>query len=664
MTVFAAEKSVAEGSFVPLLPKFNPHLGAPYVANWNDFPVIDEPLLFVGGTLSRFIGLFAATNALVLAAHVLAGLSLFAVCRALRYRWQWSFAAALAFALAPYAFQRGLSHLNLTYYWHVPLGLLVCWWCAARDGVEIRSRRFWFGLAVALVTGVSNVYYTNMFLQFLGFAALAQAVRRNSWRRVATPIVLGGACFSAFLAMNVDTLYHRAVHGKNSEVAHRMYEALEIYALKPLDLFIPPGNHRLEAAREFRKDYQLDKARRAYVRGEGPVPYLGLAGIGALLCLALVCASRSLREPRQPLPVEALGISWIVLFSVIGGVNGFLGQLGLTLFRCTNRFSIHVLALSLLFGARALTRVSASWRPSRVNAGMLLLVGLICWDQLPLQKTAESLARTEMRVSSDRAFTAAMEDALPPSAMVFQLPVMPFPESWPIHQMTDYEHLRPYLYSTDLHFSYGSDKGRAREKWQDVAARQPVPELVATLERAGFAALYINRKGYPDGGAALLTKLREAGRTTVIESPAGDLVCVLLHPAVSPELPQSPPYFSAGWYGEEGNAQGDTWHYSKGDAEIVLFNTSSHPQSRRFSFQLASPSPRTVEIWVKDRMLYRSPDLSFERVSHSLTLSLAPGETTLTFKTQAPVTFPHNPDTRLLGFLLYNPRLEVAPDGA
>jgi hypothetical protein len=288
---------------------------------------------------------------------------------------------------------------------------------------------------------------------------------------------------------------------------------------------------------------------------------------------------------------------------------------------------------------------------------MLLLSAIIGWDQLPFRTTPASIAPVEEQIRSDGAFTAAMEKALRPSAMVFQMPVMRFPESWPIEKMTDYEHLRPYLYSSALHYSYGSIKGRGQDDWQQFAARLPVPSLVDTLERAGFSAIYINREGYADSGAALVSGLQQAGRAEVIESPAGDLVCVLLHAATKPELPESPPGFSAGWYPEESNSQGDFWRYSRGNAEIVLHNATSRPQTRRLAFELASPSPRTVEIWSADRVLYRSPPLGAERMAQSLHLNLPPGMTTLVFKTEPPVRFLDSEDTRVLGFLLYNLKL-------
>ena len=652
--MLAGGKAAAEGHFPLVLPKFNPHLGAPYVANWNDWPIVEEPLFVLSGLFARCLGLFAGLNLMVLLGQVLAGISFYLVCRWLRYRWEWAFAGSLAFALSHYAFQRSLAHLVLTYYWHVPLCLLVVWWCGSRRGLQLRGGRFWFSVVVALVTSVQSPYYTHVFLQFLGLAAVAQLFRRGNWKKIVAPGALAAVTAAGFVLMNVDTIYYQRVHGKNVEPTYRSYQNLEVFALKPIDLLIPPPDHRSSAAKAIASRYLYDESYKTSIPGEAFSPYLGLVGIAAIGSLAFTSIRRVAAFPSYPLSVHAVQVIWLLLFSVIGGVNGILGQFGLTAFRCTNRFSIVILALALLFAVRELTRFTRSWRPSLVLAGAISVVPLIFWDQLPPRQSHSAIARAEAMVRADRAFTLAMEKALPRNAMVFQLPVMRFPESWPIHQMGDYEHLRPYLYSSTLHYSYGSNKGRRESDWQSAVEREPADKLTLAVERAGFAAIYINRKGYADHGAALISSLQSLGYNTVIESPAHDLLCVLLKPSATPSLPAPPPQFTTGWYGEEGDPKGERWQCSSGDGEILLHNDSGREEAVHISFQLASHSPRTARLLVDGRLVYESPSLSPEKVSHFFSFWLQPGTTKLSFTTDPPVRFPGNPDRRLLGFILYN----------
>jgi phosphoglycerol transferase len=172
---------------------------------------------------------------------------------------------------------------------------------------------------------------------------------------------------------------------------------------------------------------------------------------------------------------------------------------------------------------------------------------LILWDQVPRAPTAEETVTIRRQVDADREFAEKMEAALPEAAMVFQLPVMEFPES-PIPGVPSYDHFRPYLYSKKLRYSFGSMKGREREKWQPAlqglmfegatldkqAQRIAVnttnfSRAIDELKKLGFSAIYINRNGFPDRAKGLEEALLDLGYSKPpIRNATGDLVCVVL----------------------------------------------------------------------------------------------------------------------------------------
>ena len=76
-----------------------------------------------------------------------------------------------------------------------------------------------------------------------------------------------------------------------------------------------------------------------------------------------------------------------------------------------------------------------------------------------------SRARYLSNVESEKAFVHRVEDLLGEDAEIFQLPIVPFPENPPVYRMSDYDHLRAYLHSDTLGWSYGGVKGRASD-WQ------------------------------------------------------------------------------------------------------------------------------------------------------------------------------------------------------
>ena len=140
--------------------------------------------------------------------------------------------------------------------------------------------------------------------------------------------------------------------------------------------------------------------------------------------------------------------------------------------------------------------------------------------------------------------------------MIFQVPVMNFIDADPINDCQPYEHVRPYLWTKTLRFSFGSVQGRPREAWQTLVMNLPIEQMVPQLEQFGFGAIYFNRKAYKDHAEAAIKDLARLGKTQLIEDDAHELVCVQLTPSPHPALPHSDDVaqivFTRGWVPEEG----------------------------------------------------------------------------------------------------------------
>ncbi|MCE0498945.1 MAG: tetratricopeptide repeat protein [Methylacidiphilales bacterium] len=519
-------KAAEDGHLWPLFYTNVPELGAPHVANWNDFPTTEKPFFCLTGLLARVTGLFTAANCSILVGQVLAALSFYAATRLLGCSWVWSFAGGLIFGFSRYAFNYGLH--NVTYYWHIPLCLVVCEWIFRGEGIRLGERRFVFALVIAFVTGVQHVYYTNLFAQFVLFGGLLQGYRRG-WKAALPALAIVGSAAVAFLLMNFNSILYALVYGRNENAVVRSYQWLEIYGLKLVDLVVPPPDHRLGVFASWGAAYFKED-----ILSPGDC-YLGLTGLAALAWLAVVSLRRLAEGAR--LPLEACLILWIIIYAEVGGINGIIGTLGFQLFRATARYSIFILCIALMFAVRRLSLME--YRNKFLIYGAALLgTGLALWDQTPPLVSAGDLEKTARLVASDREFTEKMEERLPPNAMVFQLPIMDFPES-PLGSLTPYDHLRPYLYSRHLRFSFGSDKGRPQDKWQHDLSQLTFTDEVSRIESYGFAAIYLNRNGYEDKGEGLLKALKEMGHGDTLESPQGDLVCISLNPSPQPKMDET-----------------------------------------------------------------------------------------------------------------------------
>jgi len=529
-SVLASIKASSEGHIVPLLPKHIPELGAPYGADWDDCPLVEQPLFWLTGLAAKLCGVFTAANLAVLVAQVLAALAFYVTCRSLKCDWAWAMSGALVFAFARMAIARQIHHLPVTFYWHVPLCLLVCWWISGGE-LQWRNKLHWIGLGIGVITGIQNPYYTNMFLQLAALATVFRALDRD-WKSAAAGASIILTTFGIFLLMNANMVLYHLLQGPNIGSIVRVYEWLEVFALKPLDLFMPPPDHPIAWLANYARSYR----EHVLVPGETPPSnYLGLVGIASLFWLVLVAAKNTVSRPRMPIPVEAWQVMWIFCYSTIGGINGFLGTLGIQLFRSTNRLSIFILAIALVFSVKSLSRLN--WSRSKVVIFATLLTMVALLDQIPPPPVTASIRQTAEIVAADRQFVLQIERRLPRGAMIFQLPPCPYPES-SAPGIPAYDYFRPYLFSRSLRYSYGSIKGRSRDNWQFTIGRNGIIAAVSDLESYGFRAIYIQKNGFQDYGAGLLHALADAGKSEVIEHPNGEIALLILKPRANPVLPR------------------------------------------------------------------------------------------------------------------------------
>ncbi len=553
-------KSVNDEGFLPFGWKPVSTLAAPDTGGWDRFPTPDEVLLSLFALLFRWWGVFVGTNIGVLLGHLMAAATFYLVARrGYGIATPWAFLGGLAFGLAPYQFAQQPHHVSCQYIWYLPLFPLVWRWMAAGQGLSAGSRRLWWAGWIGFVTGLQNTYYANIFCQIVLVCGGVRAWQQRAWSSLKPAALVIAAVATAFLLSNLDTITHRLAHppeGGHSDatpiVSQREYKWMDIYGLKLVDLFIPPVNHHSSEFAVFGRNHRAASV----LNDEEGSGYLGLLGIGCLLFLAGAAVRAMIEGRSENVPLEAWWVLWIIIMFTTGGLNAIIAAFtGFTLFRTAIRYSIVVLLLALLYVGSRLTawqqQAAMTVGPGRVKAiavaATLASTALVLWDQLPRTPTADQQAAIATAVDSDRVFVVAMEAALPVAAdgkkpMVFQLPVM---VGRPLKELPPSTHYRPFLSSQQLHFSVGASGSTLQ--WQHEVERQlfrgaerhgqgratmldesNAKQALEMMLQRGFDALYVNRAGYSDRAVGLEAMLKQVGYTTIIESPKGDLLCVLL----------------------------------------------------------------------------------------------------------------------------------------
>lgn len=491
----------------------NDELGAPRGQELYDFPVFagDNAQL----AIVRVLGLVArdpivALNLFFLLTFPLAALTAFLVLRRLRVGFPAALVASVLFALLPYHFLRGEDHLFLAAYWAVPLGCFLVLSVLADTPLvtPLRSLRALAILAACVVIGSAAVYYAAFTLVLLAAAGVLSALARRSWRPVVTTGVLGATIVAALVVNFAPAIVDRLREGSNPEVERFAFET-EVFSLRPLQLVLPVRDHRIDFLADLRDRYEKQVGTtEASFAALGVVGAFGLAFLLGTLLLAAVRTGAPRGDPL--LRYAAVSALVALFFAMTGGLAPVVSYAISPQLHAWNRLSVFIGFFSLLAVALLLDRLEG--RVAWAVAAVLIAVGALDQTTGAMTPRYGEVAR-EWR--SDEDWAAAVDAALPERAAVLQLPYVPFPSSPRVGRMVDYDHVRPYLHSDDLRWSYGAMKGRDEDLGDDVT--------VAGARDAGYAGVEVDRFGYADNGAAVEAELRGLTGDTPIVSPNGRL---------------------------------------------------------------------------------------------------------------------------------------------
>ncbi|KXU34194.1 hypothetical protein AXK12_07940 [Cephaloticoccus capnophilus] len=246
-----------------------------------------------------------------------------------------------------------------------------------------------------------------------------------------------------------------------------------------------------------------------------------------------------------------MAFCWLIIYTGVGGIHAIISLiLNFYDIRGINRYSEAIAALGLLYFAFSIHRGMRNW-PFRAKLfSLALLAPLAILDQSFKMYTFPFNINSSIkeRVTADRGLASTLESRVEAGSMIYTLPAMDFPEPFlgrgaSRFGSSFYNSMRPFLYSSKLRYSYGSDKGRQGADWQLDVQELPAGEMAALLESYGFSGILLNRKGYEDHGNHLLEELAKAGWPAEFEQGLdNEWVFIRLTPTPNPTLPTLTPY--------------------------------------------------------------------------------------------------------------------------
>lgn len=481
-------------------------LGAPYQQSLYDIPMSDDLNIAILWLVDLFSGNWAvALNGYFLLTFFLVGLAALFSLRKMGVRNGLAVPLAVLYAFLPYHLLRGENHLFLAAYFMVPL---LCWgiWCVAKGvWIEKDGKIQWptaVQLAVICLAGSSSgIYYTFFAAMALSFFSVVTWINtrhhRNFLASISLVFILGVGTFANLLpSLILSKQTHALV------ATQRSLGESEIYGLKIAQMILPRTGHNFPPFARVKDAYN----RSSPMINENDTATLGfIATLGLMVSLgSIVLRGQGIRRRLADLGKINL---FMILVATVGGLSVLIGFLLTKEIRAYNRISVFIAFFSMAAaGALLNTAVDAMkrWKYWRLGTGALglalLLIGL--YDQVPRHFDGSAF---RSKVGMDRDYFARVEASLSPKAAVYQLPYMPYPESPPIADMKDYEHLRGYLNTSTIRWSYGALKGSKAD--QTIAALGRETDTPASFLKdlvfEGYQALYINREGYTDRAVVL-----------------------------------------------------------------------------------------------------------------------------------------------------------------
>jgi hypothetical protein len=470
-------------------------LGAPGRQELFDFPVVDE-LHFTAlrGLLYITDEPVAAYNLYYLLTYPLTTLTALFALR----RWGLSFpaatTAAVLFALLPYHQIRGLGHYFLAAYYILPLTMhLVLALLLGRTKLSLGN--IVGGLIICVLTGLAGAYYAYFSCALLLAAALYGSVLRRSWRPLRNALGCIAVIVAVGVALHLPTILHHREYGANTEPTQRLPEEAEIYGLKLTQLFLPIENHRIPMMARIRATY--DTPARP-LQNDNRTSTLGVVG-----SLGFVLGVLAVFWPKAHRGLRAVGflIVFMLLLSTVGGLGAVFNHVISPQVRAYNRISIFIAFVSLflvMWSFDRLTRRRRYLRVSRWFLGPLILtLGILDitdgnWFRSSMYGQRDRIAekyKLDARYFREVEFTWG-------NAQVFQLPYIPYPETFRMVNLEGYDHARGFLHTKTTRWSFGTMRGREVDQWQREVATSEVPTMLRRLVLRGFDALAVDSRGY------------------------------------------------------------------------------------------------------------------------------------------------------------------------
>ncbi|WP_187431735.1 hypothetical protein [Roseobacter fucihabitans] len=482
---FAYAKGIDEGTGAGDLARLAG--GAGVVA--RDYPVpLFQPLIYALLALfTRFTDWGGALNVLYLMGFPAIALTANIALRERGIAPAIAGALAILYALLPFHTYSGQMHIALSFYFAIPLVVMVaCWIGEGRLDSDPKLVVPW-GLLAGFLAATTDPYYGffgAMTLFFAGLYRLSQARANRHWKSITLISLL-----VAFPVAVIGFLGWDAILNGNGVGAERLWQHAEFWGLKPIQLILPIRDHFSGTFRDLSRQYN-DIYPSAHINESVSLGLIGTVGLILLLWGKLA----DTLVPRLRVP-GALMLAYL-LYASAASLGLFFALQGLMVFRSLYRFAPFIGFIALI----PVGLLASQWwarAPRRKLAwGVLILVSIVALADVTGKQSRPQFDEIKEAYQSDSAYFAALEGALAPGTRILQLPHGRFPEGGSVGRIQMYEQFVPYLHTQTMLFSYGARPDSELGQQLEALDATPAADLAEAVCAAGFEAILLDRRGY------------------------------------------------------------------------------------------------------------------------------------------------------------------------
>lgn len=580
-----------------------------------------------------------------------------------------SFLSGVLYAFLPFALLRNVAHLGLVYYFVPLLCLLGIIIAGSGEGIRQLKQATIVGLIACVLQGFDYVYYSFFAVLLFGVATLISFKREGGYKQFKLPL-LAIVIITLSVAINMIP-FMQSLHQNGSPpgMGYKSTAEAELYGVKLRRMLSPhPDNFIPPLA----KIAQKDLAAKFPNENENITARLGLYGAFGFLLMIVIALRRGYgNEPSQPMAaISSLGLATFLIITV-GGFGALINLITVPDIRCYNRFSVYlsffaIVAVGLWFQQK-FDGGTSRWK----IAGYFIVGGfftLSLYDQLLDAKQLVAVQKNDIhRANEERLVVERLEQIYPNNTSILELPFTGYPALAMFNKMESYDHIRPYLWSHHLKWSWPTFSQR-HLAWQTRMRTLQGGDFIKATILSGFDAIWIDRFAYVDEGRELISSLslakvkqldigssrfavldlRDAAnilKTSMSKVEFAEHASALLGHGLSVE-------YSSGFYSEEQNPGGPIFRWAQERAKIVLRNPGDKLLNACISFDIASGAEGSVQLEGTDKPI--EIKTSSIPLSLQFPLRLKAGETkTLVFSTELPrVNAPGDP--RKLYFYVMN----------